>query len=119
MHPLARAAAAVLAAAAASLAGAQPRLVASSPANGQVLDAPPIEIRLTFNEHVDPRHARVKLVSAERKYFDADRAHADKTDPNSVGMSVPVLRKGTWRAVWTAVGGDGHKMHGDFSFTVK
>ena len=119
MHPLARAAAAALAALTASTAGAHATLVASSPANGQALDAPPLEIRLTFNEPVEPRYARVKLVSADKKYFDADRAHADKVDPNSVVMSVPVLRKGTWRAVWTAAGGDGHKTHGDFTFTVK
>ena len=28
-----------------------------------------------------------------------------------------MLRPGPYRAVWTAVGSDGHKAHGDFSFT--
>ena len=119
MNTVLRLAFAGAAAALSPLAFAHAQLVASSPAKGQVLDAPPIEIRLTFSEHVEPRYARLKLVSADKKYFDADRAHADKVDPNSVVMSVPVLRKGTWRAVWTAAGGDGHKTHGDFTFTVK
>ena len=114
-----RLALAALAAAASPFALAHAQLVASSPSKGQVLDAPPIEIKLTFNEHVEPRFARVKLVSADKKYFDADRAHADKTDPNSVEMSVPVLKSGSYRAVWTAVGDDGHKTHGDFTFTIK
>jgi methionine-rich copper-binding protein CopC len=114
-----RLAVAALAAATGPFAFAHPQLVASSPAKGQVLDAPPIEIKLTFNERVEPRFARVKLVSADKKYFDADRAHADKTDPNSVEMFVPVLKSGSYRAVWTAVGDDGHKTHGDFSFTIK
>ena len=114
-----RLALAALAAAASPFAFGHAQLVASSPAKDQVLAAPPIEIKLTFNEHVDPRFARVKLVSADKKYFDADRAHADKTDPNSVEMSVPVLKSGSYRAVWTAVGDDGHKTHGDFSFTIK
>jgi methionine-rich copper-binding protein CopC len=107
------------AAALSPLAFAHAQLVASSPAKGQVLDAPPIEIRLTFSEHVEPRTARLKLVSADKKYFDADRAHADKADPNSVAMSVPVLHSGSYRAVWSAVGGDGQKAHGDFTFTIK
>ena len=119
MKTTARLAVAALAVAASPLAFAHAQLVASSPSKDQVLDAPPIEIKLTFNEHVEPRYARVKLVSADKKYFDADRAHADKADPNSVEMSVPVLRSGSYRAVWTAVGGDGHKTHGDFSFTIK
>ena len=38
------------------LAFAHAQLVASSPSKGQVLDAPPIEIRLTFNERVEPRY---------------------------------------------------------------
>ena len=46
-------------------------------------------------------------------------AHADKADPNSLFASVPVLRPGVYRARWTAVGGDGHRTHGDFSFTIK
>jgi len=109
----------VLALAFSPFACAHASLVASSPAKGQVLDAPPIELRLAFNEHVDARYCRVKLVSADGKNVDADRPHADKADPNAIVASVPVLRKGTWRARWTAVGGDGHKTHGDFSFTIK
>jgi methionine-rich copper-binding protein CopC len=119
MNRSVRLALAAAACAASPLAFAHALLVASSPSNGQVLDAPPIQIKLTFSEHVEARFARVKLVSSDKKYFDADRAQPDKADPNSVEMSVPVLRSGTYRAVWTAVGGDGHKTHGDFSFTIK
>jgi hypothetical protein len=114
-----RLALAALAAAASPFAFAHASLVASSPARNQVLDAPPIEIRLTFNERVEPRRCSIKLVSAAGRRFDADRPRADKTDPKSIAASVPVLRSGSYRARWTAVGGDGHKTHGDFSFVVK
>ena len=119
MNAFARLALAGFAAAASPLACAHALLVASWPANGQALDSPPAVVKLTFSEHVEPRYARVKLVSSNKKYFDADRAQADKSDPNSVQMSVPVLRSGSYRAVWTAVGDDGHKTHGEFSFTVR
>jgi methionine-rich copper-binding protein CopC len=114
-----RLALAALAAATSPFAFAHASLVASSPARNQLLDAPPIEIRLTFDEHVEPRHCSIKLVSAAGKRFDADRPHADKADPRSIAASVPVLRSGSYRARWTAVSGDGRKTHGDFSFTIK
>lgn len=113
------AAIAALGLAASPLAFARTVLVASWPAKGQALETTPAEIRLTFNEHVDARRCTVKLVSAAGKNFDADRPHADKSDPNSVAASVPVLRRGSYRARWTAVGADGHRVRGDFSFTVK
>ena len=113
---LAFAAAAV---AASPFASAHAQLVSSLPAKGQALDAPPTEIHLTFNEHVEPRYSSIKLVSDAGKNFDCDRPHADKADPMSIVASVPVLRSGTYRARWTAVGSVGHKTHGDFSFTIK
>jgi len=119
MKTFPRLALAALAAAASPFACAHAALLASSPAKGQVLDAPPMEVRLTFNERVDARHSSVKLVSAAGKNYDADRPHPDKTDPRSIAASVPVLRPGVYRARWTAVGADGHKTRGDFSFTIR
>jgi methionine-rich copper-binding protein CopC len=119
MTPSIRVALAALALAASPFASAKPQLVAVSPAQGQQLDAPPIEIRLTFSERVDARRASIKLVSAEGKRFDADRPHADKADPLTIAASVPVLRRGAWRARWTAVGADGRKVHGDVQFSIK
>ena len=100
------------------LAFAHALMVDSFPAKGQVLTAPPAEIHVTFNEHVEARYCRIKLRSGDGKNFDADRPTADKTNPNAIVAAVPVLKPGTYRAVWTAVGSDGHKTHGDFSFTI-
>jgi len=100
------------------LADAHASLVASFPAKGSVLTGSPTEIHITFNEHVEARFCRIKLVSDKGKNFDADRPAADKTDPNAIVAAVPVLKPGIYSAHWTAVGSDGHKTHGDFSFTV-
>jgi methionine-rich copper-binding protein CopC len=98
---------------------ARTALVASLPANGQVLDASPTEIRLTFNEHVDARGASVKLVSAKGQHWDCDRPHGDRADPATLAATVPVLRSGSYRARWTVVAPDGRKMHGDLQFSIK
>jgi len=113
-----RIALATLAATLSPLVFAHAAMVDSFPAKGQVLTASPAEIQITFNEHVEARYCRIKLRSGDGKNFDADRPSADKTRPNAIVAAVPVLRPGTYRAVWTAVGSDGHKTHGDFSFTV-
>ena len=113
-----RTALAILAAAASPLAFARTSLVDSFPAKGQTITGSPAEIHLTFNERVEARYCRIKLVSNAGKRFDADRPAADKATPNTIVAAVPVLRPGTYSARWTAVGSDGHKTHGDFSFTV-
>jgi methionine-rich copper-binding protein CopC len=110
---------AALAAAFSPLAFAHTSLVASFPARDAVVTGSPTEIHLTFSEHVEARHCRIKLVSGAGKNFDADRPLADKGDANAIVAAVPVLRPGTYTARWTAVGADGRKAHGDFSFTVK
>jgi len=113
-----RGALATLAATFSPLVFAHASLVDSFPAKDQVMTGSPAEIHLTFNEHVEARYCRVKLVSDAGKNFDTDRPAADKANPNAIVAAVPVLKPGIYRAHWTAVGSDGHKTHGDFSFTV-
>jgi methionine-rich copper-binding protein CopC len=113
-----RIALATLAATLSPMVFAHAAMVDSFPAKGQVLTASPAEIHITFNEHVEPRLCRVKLVSDAGKNFDADRPSPDKARANTIVAAVPVLKPGTYSARWTAVGSDGHKTHGDFSFTV-
>ena len=113
-----RIALATLAATLSPLAFAHASMVDSFPAKDQVLTASPSEIHITFNEHVEARYCRIKLRSTDGKNFDADRPAADKANPNAIVAAVPVLKPGTYRTVWTAVGSDGHKTHGDFSFTI-
>ena len=98
---------ATLAAALSPLAFAHASLVESFPARGQTLTGSPAEIHLTFNEHVEPRFCRIKLVSDAGKKFDADRPSAARTTANTIVAAVPVLRPGVYSARWTAVGRDG------------
>ena len=118
MNYTTRIALATLAAALGPPALAHASLVDSFPAKGQTLTGSPAEIHLRFNEQVEPRYCRIKVVSDTGKNFDADRPAADKTRPNAIVAAIPVLKPGVYSARWTAVGDDGHKTHGDFSFTV-
>ena len=113
-----RLALATVAATLSPLAFAHASLVDSFPAKGQTLSGSLVEIHLTFNEHVEPRYCRIKLVSDAGKNFDADRPSADKTKPNAIVAAVPVLKPRPDSARGTAGGGDGPKTHGDVKLTV-
>ena len=118
MNPIVRLALAVATAALGVDASAHASLIDSFPASGAVIPGPPAMIHLTFSERVQARSCRIKLVNAAGKNFDADRAAADKGNPNLLVASVPVLKPGVYNATWTAVGHDGHRVNGNFSFTV-
>jgi methionine-rich copper-binding protein CopC len=113
-----RPALATIAATLSPLAFAHASLVDSFPAKGQTLASAPAEIHLSFNERVEPRFCRIKLVSDTGKNLDADRPSVDGTTRNAIVAAVPVLKPGTYSARRTAVGSDGHKTHGDFTFTI-
>jgi len=118
MHRSARATLAAVLTALVPMAAAHAALVASFPARDAVLVGSPTEIHLTFSQPVMARGCRIKLVSDAGKKFDADRPSAARTTANTIVAAVPVLRPGVYSARWTAVGRDGRKTRGDFSFTV-
>ena len=109
----------VLLLAASPLAFAHASLVASTPTKGATLDRPPTELRLTFNERVEAAYTSVRLVDARGKEAASAKAVADPADARSVKFAVPSLASGTYVARWTAVGDDGHRTHGEFSFSVR
>jgi methionine-rich copper-binding protein CopC len=94
-------------------------LLASAPASGATLDKSPPELRLTFNERIEPAYTSVTLVDAAGRQVAAAKAVADPKDAKSASFAVPPLGAGTFSARWNAVGADGHKTHGEFSFSVR
>ena len=103
----------------ASLASAHPTLVGSSPKAGERLDVAPKQLRLSFNEPVEPAFTTVKLVSPSGKEGPAERTQAVESDARAVVSPLDVPGPGLYKARWSALGRDGHRVNGEFSFTVK
>mgnify|MGYP003149876758 CR=1 FL=1 len=76
-------------------------LTSSSPEDGATLSESPTEITMNFSG--DVRLARIML-------------HSD--DGNEIAVKNN-LASGGYTVYWTAMGGDSHKISGDFSFEVK
>ncbi|MFN6978485.1 MAG: copper resistance protein CopC, partial [Gemmobacter sp.] len=92
---------------------AHAQLRSAAPAAGAILDAPPAEIVLTFNEPVAPLQARL---------FGPDGAARD-APARAEGASLivtlpPALAQGTHALSWRVVSDDGHPVGGTHVFSV-
>ncbi|MBA2577040.1 MAG: copper resistance protein CopC/CopD [Euzebyaceae bacterium] len=99
-------------------ASAHAMLQSATPADGAVLDAPPSEVTLDFNEPV------VAALGAVRVY-NSDEARVDRGEvrggEDGTVLRVPLARdagEGTHVVTWRVASGDGHPVNGAFVFSV-
>jgi copper transport protein len=105
--------------AAASPAYAHAALVASSPANGAELDAPPAEVRLRFTERVTVAPDGVTLRNADGVVVETPPAATAPEDPTTVVLPVPAdLPQGSYVVVYRVVSEDSHPVAGALAFGV-
>lgn len=112
-HALPIAAIALLAAA--GQASAHAHLLNSAPAAGATVAAPK-QLSLSFSEKLEPKFSGLELTKADGAKVDASTVVADKA--MTVTPKAP-LAPGAYKAMWHVVSADGHKMKGDYAFTVK
>lgn len=109
----------IVTSAAAPAAFAHAKLQASQPAASSVLASSPKEIRLQFNERLEPAFSKIELVDAKDALLSLPKVEFDKTDPKVMFAPVQALRPGQYRIRWSAMAHDGHKVKGEFAFRVK
>src|SRR5881392_357656 len=109
----------ILAMTADSAAQAHPRLESSQPKAESVLESSPKQLRLQFNEPLEPAFSKLRLTDAANADVAVSSVGLDKSNRSMLVADVPVLRAGQYRVQWSAVGHDGHKIKGEFGFKVK
>ncbi|GAP75498.1 Copper resistance protein CopC [Pseudoalteromonas sp. SW0106-04] len=98
-------------------ASAHADLTSSSPKDGATLSQPPTEITMSFSG--DVRLAKVMLHSDDGKMHPLDFS-MNMTPKVAYEIAVKnKLAPRGYTVYWTAMGGDSHKISGDFSFEVK
>ncbi len=99
-----------------SVALAHSGLIASFPADGQIIDAEVSEIKMEFSKVV--RVTRVSVKPAGGSSPVQPTTDLPQEFVETVELAVPPLEPGSYETRWTVVAQDGHVMNGAFSFTV-
>lgn len=87
-----------------------------------MLEEAPSEIRLTFNESVEPTFATVLIAVAGSEPLEAatqvEGADVVAVVPDTAADQSPSDQDTTWRVTYRVVAGDGHPVPGTVDFTV-
>lgn len=96
-------------------AAAHPQLQRSVPADGERLRQSPAELQLHFSGEVRLLHMSLEETAAGQIKLAFMPGAVPARD---ISVPLPALEAGDYAVSWTAMGGDGRKMSGIFSFTV-
>jgi len=94
---------------------AHSQLLASTPASGSEVTAP-TELVLSFSEAIEPALSKAELTCAEGKISGLGQSRVD-ANGKTLRISLPPLPPGKCEVSWIAVSVDGHRTHGEFTFT--
>ena len=98
---------------------AHAKLQSATPAANAVLDTTPKEVRIQFNEALEAAFSSIKVTDGKNSEVSAEKSSVDAADTKVMYVSLPKLTPGTYAVHWSAMTRDGHRVKGDYSFTVK
>jgi methionine-rich copper-binding protein CopC len=103
-----------------SIAGwAHGKLESATPASGSTVDAAPEELRLTFNEDLEPAFSSAKIADSTGAAVTQKKANVEASNPRVMTLAVPKLASGSYTVQWAVMTADAHKTKGAYTFKVK
>ena len=91
-------------------------LLSSVPAADAVLRSSPPYVTLRFNNRIETRLSRVRLVDEHGAVAAAPTAMAKDQSAETLVAAVPPLAPGAWRVEWQVFSTDGHVVAGSYRF---
>jgi copper transport protein len=102
-----------------SVASAHAYLVRTVPAASVVLDAPPPNIQLTYDEAVEPRFAIISVTNANGQQETIGAVARSAANPDTLVVPLrPRLPEGWYLIYWRAISVDGHPVQGAFTYAI-
>jgi methionine-rich copper-binding protein CopC len=102
-----------------SVAQAHAKIESSEPKADSELSVSPKEIRLHFNEEIEPAFSGIQLLDANEAAIPLPKIAFDQRDPRAMSTTLPSLNPGHYSVRWSAMTHDGHKAKGQYTFVVK
>ncbi len=94
-------------------------LVKAEPAKRASLTTAPSQVRLWFNEEIEPAFAALSVLDANKKAVTEDKAVVDSEDPKSIILKLPEMQPGRYTVKFRVLSVDGHVVDSEYEFTVK
>jgi methionine-rich copper-binding protein CopC len=98
---------------------AHTHLEKSEPEKQAVLDAAPGAVHLWFSEKVSAEWSKIEVTDAAGKRVDKQQVTTDEADPKHIQAELNELAAGIYQVKWNVISGDGHRIKGNFNFTVQ
>jgi copper transport protein len=99
-------------------ASAHAYLVRTVPSASGVVNTPPSQVSLTYDEAVEPRFAIVSVTDQDGHQVTAGRPVRSPTDPNTLVVPLKKIPEGWYLVYWRVISVDGHPVRGAFTFAV-
>jgi copper transport protein len=100
-------------------ASAHAYLVKTVPAASVVVNAPPPNVQLTYDEAVEPRLAIISVTNSAGEQVTTGPVFRSPANPDTLVVPVrPNLPEGWYLVYWRAISVDGHPVQGAFTFAV-
>ena len=102
-----------------SSASAHAYLIKTVPAASGVLDVPPPNVQLTYDEAVEPRFAIISVTSATGQQETTGPPTRSPANPDTLVVPLrPHLPEAWYLVYWRAISVDGHPVQGAFTYAV-
>lgn len=100
-------------------AAAHALLAKSDPARRAVLSKPPAQVRLWFNERLEPAFSSLSVHDAAGNPVTTASAQVAPEDPKRLQLALPSLPAGTYTVRYQVLSVDGHTVNSSFTFTIR
>ena len=97
-------------------ASAHASMVKSDPARRAILSSQPPQLRLWFNEKIEPAYANAAVFDASGVAVTTGQAEVAKEDPKLVRLPLPRLKPGKYVVKYKVMSVDGHFVDWSYSF---
>lgn len=102
-----------------SAASAHAYLIKTVPAASGVLNVPPPNVQLNYDEAVEPRFAIISVTDSAGHAVTSGPVHRSSANPDTLVVPLrPHLPEGWYLIYWRAISVDGHPVQGAFTYAV-